>query len=92
MLLTETKINSIISFSEFLPNGYNDEFRRDRCKNGRCVMIVTKQEYTIILTLTSLLLPNITVKVFGPLLALKTTPKLWQVLPTGPLTRELNQF
>ena len=47
MLFTETKIASSISFSEFLPNGYNGEFRRDRCKNGGGVMIVTKQEYTI---------------------------------------------
>ena len=45
--LTETKIDSSISFSEFLPNGYNGEFRRDRCKNCGGVMIVTKQEYTI---------------------------------------------
>ena len=82
MLCTETKIDSSISFSEFLPNGYNGEFRKDRCKNGGCVMIVTKQDYTITNLdggLTSLLLPNITVKVFGPLLVLvlKTTPKLW---------------
>ena len=30
MLFTETKIDSSISFSEFLPNGYNGGFRRDR--------------------------------------------------------------
>ena len=47
MLFTETKIDSCISFSEFLPNWYNGEFRRDRCKNGGGIMIVTKQEYTI---------------------------------------------
>ena len=47
MLFTETKIDSSISFSEFLPNGYNGGFRRDRNKNGGGVMIVTKQEYTI---------------------------------------------
>ena len=37
-----------ISFSEFLPNGYNHNggLRRDRNKNGGGVMIVTKQEYT----------------------------------------------
>ena len=47
MLFTETKIDSSISFFEFLPNGYNGEFRGNRCKNGGGVMIVTKQEYTI---------------------------------------------
>ena len=73
---TETKIDSSISYSEFLPNGYNGEFRRDRCKNGGGVMIVTKQEYTIT-DLDLLIFPNITVKVFGPLLVLKTTPKSW---------------
>ena len=36
-----------ISFSEFLPNGYNGVFRKDRCKNGGGVLIVIKQEYTI---------------------------------------------
>ena len=44
MLFTETKIDSSISFSEFLPNGYNGGSRRDRNKNGGGVMIVTKQE------------------------------------------------
>ena len=76
MLFTETKIDSSISFSEFLPNGYNGEFRRDRCKNSGGVMIVTKQEYTV--TDLDLLTPSQHYsKVFGPLLVLKTTPKLW---------------
>ena len=50
MLFTNTIIDSSITFSEFLPNGYNGYNGynvRDRCKNGGGVMIVTKQEYTI---------------------------------------------
>ena len=74
MLFTETKIDSSISFSEFLPNGYNGGFRRDRNKNGGGVMIVTKQEYTITdLDLLTLSQHN-SEKVFGLLSVLKTTP------------------
>ena len=47
MLISETKIDSTISYSEFLPKGYTGEFRRDRNKNGGGVMIVTKDVYTI---------------------------------------------
>ena len=47
MLFTETKIDSSISFSEFLPNGYIGGFVETSTKNGGGVMIVTKQQYTI---------------------------------------------
>ena len=93
MLFTETKIDSSISFSEFLPNGYNGEFRRDRCKNGGGVMIVTKQEYTI--TDLDLLTPSQhNSESIWTSISLKDHSKIvvGSFYRPPPLTRVLNQF
>ena len=45
--MTETKIDEQVKASEFLPNGYTGDIRKDRCKGGGGVMIATKQEYDI---------------------------------------------
>ena len=47
VLIMETKLDSSIFSSEQLPKGYLGEFRRDRNLNGRGVIIVTKDCYTI---------------------------------------------
>ena len=45
--MTERKIDEQVKASEFLPKGYTEEIRKDRCKGGGGVLIVTKQEYDI---------------------------------------------
>ena len=91
MLFTETKIDSSTSFSEFLPNGYNGGFRRDRNKNGGGVIIVTKQEYTI--TDLDLLTPSQhNSESVWAFISLKDHSKLIVGFFTDPLTRVLSQF
>ncbi len=45
LLLTETKIDNTISTSEFLPDGYTGEFRKDRTMGGGGVLIAIKSIY-----------------------------------------------
>ena len=45
--MTGTKIDEQVKASEFLPKGYTEDIRKDRCKGGGGVMIATKQEYDI---------------------------------------------
>ena len=47
IIMTETKIDEQVKALEFLPKGYTGDIRKDRCKGGDGVMIVTKQEYDI---------------------------------------------
>ena len=47
VLLTETKIDSTINPSEFLPRGYKGDIRKDRCQGGGGVMIVSKDSIPI---------------------------------------------
>ena len=45
--MTETRIDEQVKASEYLHKGYTGDIRKDRCKGGGGVMIVTKQEYNI---------------------------------------------
>ena len=42
MVITETKIDSTINSSEFLPQNYNGQIRRDRNRNGGGIMIAVQ--------------------------------------------------
>ena len=42
MVITETKIDSTINSSEFLPQNYNGHIRRDHNRNGSSVMVAVR--------------------------------------------------
>ena len=47
IILTETKIDGKISPSEFLPDGYQGEVRKDRNRAGGGVMLAFKKCYNV---------------------------------------------